>query len=71
VGFALLVWGLSYAINPFAGPDDHAFNLWTFAGLTMLIWSYLGIRKPTPLRYFPPAIGSIALFGWYCVSINF
>ena len=65
VGFALLANGLWSGFGPFNGPDDSAFNLSTLAGLTMLIWTYLGIRKPTPLRYLPPAVGSIALVVWF------
>jgi hypothetical protein len=67
VGFSLLVTGLVSIIGFFGESNDlsRAFNLSTLAGLTLLVWTYLGITRPTPLRYIPPALGSLAVIAWF------
>lgn len=66
-GFALIENGLLSAIGFFGESTDlqRAVNLSTFAGLTLVIWTWLGIARPTPLRYLPPTICSIAITVWF------
>lgn len=67
VGPLLVVNGLFSVIGLFGEPNDfrRAFSLPTLIGLTLGVWTVLGITKPTPLRYIPPLVGSIALIVWF------
>jgi hypothetical protein len=63
----LVVNGLVSVIGFFGEPTDfrRAFNPPTLFGLILVAWTFLGITKPTPMRYFPPTVGSLALIVWF------